>query len=251
MQLAVSSAAAPDLPLADLLEGCQRRGLAAVELVVDAITPPGSQDLSLLAGRIADSFARSPVSISSIAALTPGEAIRVAIRLGGALGAPVVVPGTAATTDSRSLLLTHLAAGGEVLLLHSAATASSPESARARAALGERAGIALEVDPSRDAPAAIPAVLQSLGDTLRYVRLRGGGPEAAQQTGLGVGTLMGRLALARFAGPLVLTPSEPTYHRAWLAWLSRSGGWGCGSKQSDPTLVRLVEQPTVLQERAS
>jgi hypothetical protein len=251
MQLAVSSAAAPDLPLADLIEGCQRRGLAAVELVVETLSRSGSEDLPQMAERIADAFAGSPVSISSIAALTPGEGIGLALHLGGALGVPVVVPGTAVTGDSLPLLVAHLAAGGELLLLHTVGTAASPESARARAALGSRAGIALEVDPGRDAPASIPAVLQSVGDTMRYVRLRGGGPEAVQQTGLGVGTLMGRLALARFAGPLVITPGEPTYHHAWLAWLSRSGGWGCGSKQSDSTLVRLVEPIPTMQERGS
>lgn len=82
-------------------------------------------------------------------------------------------------------------------------------------------------------------MLITLCSRLRYIRFRGGGPEAAQQSGLGVGALMARLALARFAGPLVLAPSTPKYRYIWHAWLGRAGGWGCGSKQADASLVSL------------
>jgi hypothetical protein len=74
---------------------------------------------------------------------------------------------------------------------------------------------------------------------LRYIRFIGGGPEAALQEGRGIGTLMGRLALAGYNGAVILAPSATRYRVAWESWLGRRGGWGCGSKSAAAELVHL------------
>jgi hypothetical protein len=60
------------------------------------------------------------------------------------------------------------------------------------------------------------------------------------QEGQGIGALMARLTLAGYQGTLALAPSTSRYLYAWGAWLGRgTGGWGCGSKTADDSLVRL------------
>jgi hypothetical protein len=115
----------------------------------------------------------------------------------------------------------------------------------ARAWLDElaRAGIAYawEVDPAvADIAVDVDAVFGRSDADLRYIRLIGGGPEAAMQDGQGIGVLMGRLALAGYDGPVVLTPSSTRYRVAWASWLGRRGGWGCGSKAASDNVVRLA-----------
>src|SRR5690606_2264793 len=121
-------------------------------------------------------------------------------------------------------------AGGRLLLLHGTDPAVAERLRRvAEAFPGGAVGLAWEVDPAAADPARVPGVLAAAGPPLEYVRLRGGGHESAAQPGMGVGALMARLALARYAGPLVLTPTTPAYRHAWRSWLGRSGGTGCGS----------------------
>lgn len=251
MRLAVSTAAAPSLPLAELLAGCRGRGVEMVELLLDRAAPvDDARECEALAARVREVFAESGVAVVALAP-AEGSEIAGALRLARALEVPAVVgsgcasaSGGSAFDHSREMLLReHLAGGGTVLLLHGTDPVAAAAAGAAAERLGAGVGLAWEVDPPEDDPSLIPVVLEAAGEALRYVRLRGGGPEAAAQTGLGVGTLMGRLALARYSGPLVLTPSTPSYHRAWLTWLTRSGGWGCGSKQSDPDLVRLLDVP--------
>ena len=82
-------------------------------------------------------------------------------------------------------------------------------------------------------------LLALAGPWLRHIRIAGGGPEAALQEGRGVGALMARLALAGYDGVLILSPGAPAYRVAWETWLGQRGGWGCGSRASDPSLVVL------------
>ncbi|MGH7444320.1 MAG: hypothetical protein ACREKM_05565, partial [Longimicrobiales bacterium] len=100
---------------------------------------------------------------------------------------------------------------------------------------------AWEIDLADSNPAAdADAVLDAASAQLRYIRFVGGGPEAALQEGRGIGALMGRLTLAGYVGPLVLTPSSARYRVAWAAWLGRRGGWGCGSTAGANDPVRLA-----------
>lgn len=243
MRLSLSSAAAPDAALAELLAACARRGLAAVELAeplghgLDAAT--NADDLEALRAASRD----AGVEVCGIFRRElHAEDLEPAAQLAAALGAPLVVTATGVPWGLLPDAARVFAAAGAELLL---ATRTDPDAVDLlRRSIGElpvpgAVGIAWEVMPESDDPSLVGEVVHAAGPHLRYVRLHGGGPEAAQQTGRGVGALMARLTLTRFAGPLVLTPSTPRYHYVWRAWLGRAGGWGCGSKQSDPSLIAL------------
>jgi sugar phosphate isomerase/epimerase len=241
MRLGLSSAAAPDLALGDLLEGCRRRGLATLELVLgDAHgVEPGASE-----GWIREVRRRMGDAGVSLAALVcpagETERARAAIPLAARLDAPLLLtPGP--DLEELEGLAGEAAAAGVTLLLSLGTDAGEAERLRgfvSRLPAG-RAALAWEVDPATDDPAAGPAVLRALGPYLAHVRFRGGGPESVSQTGQGVGAFMARLALARYSGPLVLLPTDPRHHYVWCAWLGRAGGWGCGSKQSDDSLFTL------------
>src|SRR5690606_27558926 len=143
-----------------------------------------------------------------------------------ALGAPAIVPGARVSAAELPAAARTFAAAGATLLLEHRSGVAEVEALRdalARTPGAEAVRLAWAVRPGEDDPAAMAAVLETAGPLLRYVRLYGGGPEAQQQTGQGVGALMARLALARYAGPLVLAPSTPRYHFAWRAWLGQAG----------------------------
>lgn len=243
MRLSLSSAAAPDAALVDLLAACARRGLAALELVEGHAhgIAPGLSPAQGEAVRDAAREANVGLCALYLEALDAGDLKPVA-RLATSLAAPAVVPVEQMPTDRLYRAADVFGEAGARLLL---AHGSDPPAVNTlRNTLETRSnedtiGLAWEVRPERDDPARVAEVLAAAGPRLRYVRLHGGGPEAARQTGQGVGALMARLALARYTGPLVLTPSTPRYYYAWRAWLGRAGGWGCGSKQSDPSLVTL------------
>jgi hypothetical protein len=241
MRLGLSSAAAPDLSLADLLGGCQRRGLAALELVLgDAHGIHAGVEAAQIeeALRLAE---QADIRLAALACGTPDAAhAEEALRLAARLGMAALLPAGLAADDRSALIERAREAGAQLLLQHS----TDPEAAAELANLVQTlpagtAALAWQLDPRVDDPADVPAVLRAVGPHLAYVRLRGGGPESAQQTGQGVGTLMARLALARFAGPLILMPTTPRYRYIWSAWLGRAGGWGCGSKGQDSSLVTL------------
>ena len=79
-----------------------------------------------------------------------------------------------------------------------------------------------------------------LDGSVDLIVLRGGGPEAAQYEGRGIGALMTRLALGNYRGVLTLAPSSTAVLPVWRAWLQHGRNWGCGSKQQDPSLVQLA-----------
>lgn len=241
MRLSLSSDAAPDLPLAGLLEGCRRRGLAGLELVAGGSQAWGEGDALKAADAVGREAAEAGVAITAFA-VPLGEVPSVAeLRFAAALGAPVLVDASGLSVfQFRKLASRQKFAGGRILLLHGTDPVLAASLHEAVAGfLGESAGLAWEIAPSRDDAGSVEAVLDAAGPALEYVRLRGGGPEAVGQTGWGVGALMARLALRRYAGPLVLAPSTPTYGHVWRTWLGSGAGWGCGSKQSDPLPLLL------------
>lgn len=246
MRLSLSSATAPDAALADLFAACVRRGLTGLELV-EGHGHGVSTDVEASRAEAVHAAARE-VGIRICALYREGleraELERTA-RMVAALGAPLVV--AAAGVDRQILpeaFIAFRAAGAHLLLAHGSEPAAVELLRRFLATLPdtETVGLAWEVRPKRDDHELVGGVLRAAGPHLRYVRLHGGGPEAAEQTGMGVGALMARLALARYARPLILTPSDPRYHYIWRSWLGRAGGWGCGSKQSDPSLVTLEQE---------
>lgn len=242
MRLTLSSEAAPDCSLAELLEVAARRGFAGVELVSGHVH---GVDLWLPTAELLE-HVEGPGEMPRVSAFCPAtgeEACSVeAALLSRALRVPIIAPpGEWDEALLHGAARVYRAMRGTLLLTHG----SDPAEAAALGALIAEAtpgvlGLAWEVDPAiADLATAAPKVLDATGTLLRYVRLRGGGPEAAEQEGRSVGVFMAPLALARYAGPLALTPSTPTYLRAWGAWLGRRGGWGCGSKVADPSLVQL------------
>lgn len=74
---------------------------------------------------------------------------------------------------------------------------------------------------------------------LQHLTLCGGGPEAAQFEGRGIGVLMAQLALMNYGGVLALAPSSSAVLPVWRTWLRRGRNWGCGSKTSDASLVQM------------
>ena len=237
MRLGVSSAAAPGLPLADLVSACGRRGLTELELVMDG-GPGAGMDIGL-AGAV-EAAAGQGIGVAGILHEGDGDA-GTTVRAAAGLGVPAILPVAGfAPFALRRLVRAAAAAGGRVLLMHGTDPAAVRRLRRAVDRLPPgAAALAWEIDPAATDPADVPDVLRHAGTRLAYVRFRGGGPESAAQTGLGVGALMARLALARYAGPLVLAPTDARAHGAWRTWLARAGGWGCGSRRSDPALVTL------------
>ncbi|HEX7049519.1 MAG TPA: hypothetical protein VF188_04850 [Longimicrobiales bacterium] len=245
MRLVLSTAAAADCTLDELLAACARRGLAGLELVSGhghgigpALDPVRLEEHRLRAeGR--------GIPIVAFRAADRTEAYSpAAARLSAALRAPIIAPRDGDRPPEEALLAaaaTYAHAGGTLLLEHGSDPA---EVARLRHAV-ERAparalALAWDVDPAAgDVSGAAASVLEVAGPSLRHIRLLGGGPEAAQHEGRGIGALMARLTLRGYDGALALAPSTPRYRIAWSAWLGRSGGWGCGSKAADPSLVRL------------
>jgi sugar phosphate isomerase/epimerase len=237
VRLGLSSAAAPGLPLPDLLAGCGRRGLGELELVTGTGAGPGDPDS--IAAVVA---AATDVGIRVAALAHDGPDAEAAVRTGARLGIPTVLRvADHPPVELCRLVRVAVEAGGRVLLMHGTEPRVVRLLRRAvdRLATGA-AALAWEIDPATADPAAVPAVLRHAGPRLEYVRFRGGGPETAAQTGLGVGALVARLALARYGGPLVLAPSTSRALGAWRLWLGRAGGWGCGSRQSEPRLVVLT-----------
>ncbi len=225
MRLGLSSAAAPDASLDELLDACGRRGLAALELRsgdAHGVDPLG-------AGQAGEGGRRAAAAgVAIVGYRTDGDAADAALaELSRALGAPVLLDGPAGVAGrvERAAEITRL--GG------SAAVVVGGQAAAEDGALVAARGIEVVWDAD---PAAGPvgeqvgALLARVGPRLALIRLAGGGPEALGQAGQGIGEMMGRLALSGYGGAVVLAPTSSRYRVAWQTWLGRGGGWGCGSK---------------------
>jgi hypothetical protein len=249
MRLALSSAAAPGASLGELLEAAARRGLAAVELVEghghgidpgltglrdaeDAATRAAVAGVSIAAYRLTAGFARGC-----------GDDSQTLARLADALGARILLPLASDAGDDTD---SWEEAGAAVDDLRGRGVdalpvlPAGPAALRALAGLGWTGPVAWDADPAAGELAETGQELLALKDIeLELVGLRGGGPESTEQEGRGVGALMARLALSGFGGVVALSPSSERYRVIWDAWLGRRGGWGCGSKSEDRTLVTL------------
>lgn len=217
MQLGLSSEAAADAPVAELVTACVRRGLSALELVLGHDIGP---DEVLAADQAAHDI---DVWLSGIVMDGCPDA-RALAALSRAADAPIIVRGDADLEIRIACAHSIIEEGGTALPLVS----GPPDSWLSRITA---AGLdfAWQVDDTcSDPAAAAERILQNR--MLAYVRLAGGGPEVSMQDERGIGALMRVLALNGYTGPLVITPSSQRYRVAWAAWLGRRGGWGCGSK---------------------
>lgn len=241
MRLGLSSVAAPGADLDGLLAACGRRGLFALELdmgddghaatwLPDGMGTPALRDRATAVG----------VAISGV------RTHRVrddggAARLAGRAGAPVLVAGGPVIAGRVGRATELRSSGAEVaVVVDGGAVPRDLERVMA-------AGLDLAWDADAaagDLGGVVARILGLVGDGLRHVRILGGGPEATMHEGRGIGELMARLALAGYGGPVILAPGSTRYRVAWEGWLGRRGGWGCGSRTADPSLVRV--EPSVL-----
>jgi hypothetical protein len=246
MKLGLSSAVAPDLSLQELAEACARRGLGAIEMVIgEGNTPAAALCLSLETA-LGPAPGAEPLLAGILWDRLEAPGFGDALKLAASAGVPLVV--RASTLVLAAPPLPHHAAEGTLLLLHEGPADGIAGLIQLRdeitAASGWNVEIGWQVDPRRDGPARMESVLSEINDRLRYIRLLGGGPEALGQTGQGIGNLVGRLALLRYGGPLILSPSDHRLERAWAHWLGHRAGWGCGSKGADPSLVTFSSRST-------
>lgn len=236
MRLGLSSEAAPDASLDDLIRFAQRRGLAALEL-------REGDAHGIAAGTSAPACAAAAAAVRAAGLTLTAyrthqlEDESTLARLAGALGAPVLLAGPVplATRVERARRIRE--AGGQVAIV------LRGDSAVWDGIVCHEAGLALawEADPHLGPVGDMAApLLERFGDDLGHIRLVGGGPEVAMQDGAGIGDLMRRLALGAYAGTVILAPSTPRYGVAWQHWLGRRGGTGCGSAgETRPALVTL------------
>lgn len=236
MRLALSSSAAPDESLWGLIEACRRKGLAGLELVegdehgIRVADPTPLPDFRTLAETAAPQL--TGFRFLDASGLEAPNTLRIASEL----AVPLLVPVDDVDDVRRALR------SAESLTRQQARVVLSSRDARLLVRSTETApalDLAWDLVPGRADADELEGLIAAAGPRLTHVRLFGGGPEAAGQGGMGVGRLMSRLALARFGGTLVVTPSTPRYRVAWSTWLGRRAGWGCSGKATPAEPIRM------------
>ena len=142
--------------------------------------------------------------------------------------------------ELRSAAAAARAAGVEIVSLETGVAVSEDVASRIQRNLGAMviaASAVLDAAKCNVADAAVS--LFARRPKVQHITLRGGGPEAAQFVGRGIGALMAQLALRSYQGILVLAPSSDAVLPVWRTWLQLGRKWGCGSKEADPSLVQL------------
>lgn len=235
MRLGLCSSAAPDATLAELVEACRRRGLAALELRqgdAHGLHPGGMLD-----------EVRSVAPVAGVGPSLTGYRPTLEAddewlgRLSEVLQLSILLEGPADPRQRIARAGGIAEAGGRVVMVVHGERGLEDADHFA----GADFDLAWDVDPERGSIGAdARRLLDRLGDRLSHVRLLGGGPEVSFHEGRGVGEMMGLLALEGYGGTVILAPRESRYRLAWQAWLGRRGGWGCGSRTSDGSLVELT-----------
>ena len=202
MILTLGPDAIGDAGLGDVIAACVRRGIGAVCLDVQGVNELQHASEELRRHDIMLSAFRF-ISVDDVA---PDAAARASATLQCALLRDANTP--------HAWVAAFVAAGGTIV-------------------------DAVELDPQ----------LHNVADQLRsvtatnglptHIILRGGGPEAVQFEGRGIGSLMTQLSVAGYRGFLILAPSGRGTRQLWKTWLFSRRNWGCGSKTSDPSLVEI------------
>jgi len=217
MRLGISSEAALDAPVDELVAACERRGLGALGLVLGTAIGP---DDVLEAAKIA---ADVSVRISGIVVDGCPDTLAMA-ALSRLANAPIIVRGDSDLHARIACTSAIVLEGGSALAFVSGSPATWLD-----AVVGAGVEFAWHIDETCQDPAADAAQILR-ARPIRLIRLAGGGPELSTQNQRGIGDLMRALTLAGYDGPLIMTPSSQRYRVVWSAWLGRRGGWGCGSK---------------------
>jgi sugar phosphate isomerase/epimerase len=225
MRLSLSSAAAPEARLGQLLEAAARRGFGAVELREgDGHGVAPDQWLGITAA--AAEAAVAGIGISGYRVLQPARDLALA-RLSHALGAPILLDGPKNPAGRLDRAVRLRRAGADVAVVLRGTSSSEAGTIIAAAGLS----LAWDADPRLGAlDPMLEALLRDAPHALQHIRLLGGGPEVGLQEDSGVDRLMRRLALEGYEGTLVVAPSSTRHRIAWQHWLRRrGGGTGCGS----------------------
>lgn len=237
MRTGVSSAVVPGASLSELTAGATRHGLSVLELRAGdghGVSASMAAEAGALA-RVGGTVSGSGIAISAYRdhGLEDEHGLGA---LASVLCTSILIDGegTLAARLTRAQRLRH---GGAAV----AVVARGPDAASdAREIVGAGLAVAWDAAPADGQLGERSAeMLGVCGGALRQVRIAGGGPESALHEGRGIGALMARLALAGYAGTVIIAPSTPRYHLLWEQWLGRRRGWGCGSRASDPALVTL------------
>lgn len=243
MQTGVSSEVVPAASLAELLTGATRHGLSVLELRAGdghGVSASLTSEAGALT-HVIDLMRESPVTISSYRD-NGAEKTHELGMLARALGASILIDGPGPLTErlSRAQELRSDDASVAVVVRGTDAVGDALAITRASHA------VAWDARPSDEQLGTqAAAMLTACGDALKQVRIAGGGPESILHEGRGIGALMARLALAGYAGTVIIAPSSPSYHLLWEQWLGKRPGWGCGSHASDPSLVTLELPATI------
>ena len=201
MILALSVDALGDAALGDVIAACQARGIAAVCLVVKDVRALEHASAELRRGDVVLSAFR----FTKVDDVEPEAAGHVAAML----GSPMLYDPNA----PRAWVDAFVAAGGSVV---------TP----------------VELDPQIHNVADQLSIATTSG-LPSHIILRGGGPEAVQFEGRGIGLLMTQLSVAGYRGFLIIAPSSRATRQLWKTWLFNRQNWGCGSKTSDFSLVEI------------
>jgi len=243
MRTGLSSAVAPGASLPALIDGATRHGLTTLELRAGdrhGVSSLLASDPDAIAAIMATAR-EAHVAISGYRDLGHDDCDALAI-LARTLGTSILVA-MDAPLDERLARADRLRLAGATV-----AVVVRGEHAAVEAQLVSRRGHAVAWDATPvegGLGAQAAAVIEASGGLLGHVGVAGGGPESALHEGRGIGELMARLALSRYAGTVILAPSDPSYHLLWERWLARPHGWGCGSHASDATLVTLNQPATI------
>jgi hypothetical protein len=191
-----------DAELGDVIAACERRGIGAVCLDVQDVA-----ELQRAGGELRrHGIMLSAFRITSVDDVAPDAAARVSAALRCALLRDANTP--------RPWVAAFVAAGGTIV-------------------------DAVELDPRLHNVADQLLAVTATNGLPTHITLRGGGPEAVQFEGRGIGSLMTQLSVAGYRGFLILAPSGRGTRQLWKTWLFSRRNWGCGSKTSDPSLVEI------------
>lgn len=222
MGLALSTSAAPERSIPALATACRSRGLSGIEVEVAP-----ADDIDALASRIEG----APL-VSLRVREMPMEKAPVFAKAAALLRVPISTPPSELVVASLFEYAKAFRQQGGKLLLEMGTNLDEALSLLERVALadaGPSLGMAWEIRPSTESLDDAGAVLFTCRERLGLVRLHGGGPEQREQEGRGLGMVLTDLALSRYTGPIVLSPSRPELLPKWAKWLASTKSAGCGT----------------------
>lgn len=241
MRLAISRRAAPRMPLIDICELARTRGLDGVEALGRDLDEAASRES--LAGRIAGIHVEATDLVASAATA----------RQAAALGAPVI----ADCTDIPPATLADVARlyhreGAELLVTHGTSIDEVGSAVEAIVQADSPAlALAWEIHTNTDDLSQAAGILLATTGHLKYIRLYGGGPELADEGGVGTGDLVTSIALSGYSGVITQTPSSESRVKDWEKWLTGGAKHGCGTayEKSHARRVDLDIRPVEPKDR--